>query len=45
LLFPALAWAYAAAAKTDPGSFGSQLVKWVSADTERRRLSAALGGK
>jgi hypothetical protein len=29
VLFPALTWAYAAAAETDPGSYGSPRVKWV----------------
>jgi len=30
MLFPALTWAYAAADETDPGSYGSPRVKWVS---------------
>jgi len=30
MLFPALTWAYAAAGETDPGSYGSPRVKWVS---------------
>ena len=30
MLFPTLTWAYAAAAATDPGSYRSPRVEWVS---------------
>ena len=30
MLFPAVTWAYAAAAETDPSSYGSLHVKWAS---------------
>jgi hypothetical protein len=42
VLFPALTWASAAAAETDPGSCGSPRVRWVSGC---RRLPAALCAK
>jgi hypothetical protein len=28
--FPTMTWAYAAVAETDPGSYGSPRVKWMS---------------
>jgi hypothetical protein len=41
MLFPTLTWAYAAAAQTDPGSYGSPRATWVPVDAGRRRLPAA----